>query len=194
MGDRMRTSINKKLILIMGILLLIGVGVGVIFVLMLDEATREILFLNINEMIQNLGSNHINNILSDFVALSCLLVLAVFVIGIPLDIFYLFYNGFSIGFVVSSLTIIFGIKGLLYGTFYILITRGLYIFLLLIYNTTILKISRLMIDKFINKESIESISMLIKKALLIILLIIFIDIFVYFLGVKILDLGSFLIK
>ena len=48
----MWTSLSKKLYLFMSIVLVIGIITGVVFVIMLDEATKEILFLNINNFLQ----------------------------------------------------------------------------------------------------------------------------------------------
>ena len=49
----MWTSISKKMYVFMLIILIIGIITGIVFVIMLDEATKEILFLNINEFLQN---------------------------------------------------------------------------------------------------------------------------------------------
>ena len=46
----MWTSLNKKLYVFMSIILVIGFIIGIVFVVLLDEATKEILFLNINEV------------------------------------------------------------------------------------------------------------------------------------------------
>ena len=119
----MWTSISKKMYVFMLVILIIGIITGIVFVIMLDEATKEILFLNINEFLQNFSNTNINGGLTHLVILSSLLILSIFLVGGPLLIFYMFYNGFSIGFVVSSITYIFGIKGMLYGSIYILISR-----------------------------------------------------------------------
>ena len=86
----MWTSINKRLYIFMSVLLLIGVVVGIVFVVTLDESTKEILFLNINEMIQS--NIKLNNILLHFISLASLFILSIFVIGAPLDIFFIILN------------------------------------------------------------------------------------------------------
>ena len=57
----MWTSISKKMYVFMLIILIIGIITGIVFVIMLDEATKEILFLNINEFLQNFSNTNINS-------------------------------------------------------------------------------------------------------------------------------------
>ena len=134
----MWTSINKKMYVVMSIILVIGIALGVIFLIMQDEAYKEILFLNINDYLQSY--HNINSILIHLVSLATVFLLSLFVVGLPLVIFFVFYNGFSIGFTICSLTNIFGLKGLLYGIIYVLISKGIFILLLLIFSVTLFKI------------------------------------------------------
>ncbi len=189
----MWTSINKRLYIFMSVLLFIGVVVGIVFVVTLDESTKEILFLNINEMIQS--NIKLNNILLHFISLASLFILSIFVIGAPLDIFFIFYNGFSIGFIISSLTIIFGIKGLLYGVIYVIISKLIFIILLMFFLVTLFKIVKNIIDYFIyKKNNKETIILLFKKALIFIALIVIFDVILYFTGAKIINIFNFLIN
>ena len=87
----MWTSISKKMYVFMLIILIIGIMTGIVFVIMLDEATKEILFLNINEFLQNFSNTNINSGLMHLVILSSLLILSIFLVGGPLLIFYMFY-------------------------------------------------------------------------------------------------------
>ncbi|MBD8924165.1 hypothetical protein EGR52_12355 [bacterium] len=189
----MWTSINKKIYVLLSVILIIGISLGIVFLIMQDEAYKEILYLNINEYIQ--GNNNINNILIHLVSLSTIFLMSLFVIGIPLVIFFLFYNGFSIGFTICSLTNIFGIKGLLYGIIYILISKGIFILFLIIFSVTLFKIIKELIDVFINKSNNKDmLVLLIKKALLCVLIIFINDIILYFGGVKLINLFNFIIN
>ena len=162
---------------------------------MLDEATKEILFLNINEFLQNFSNTNINSGLMHLVILSSLLILSIFLVGGPLLIFYMFYNGFSIGFVVSSITYIFGIKGMLYGSIYILISRLVYIIVLIIFNVNLFKIIKCNIDSLVYKKSNkESLSVFYKRSIVFIGIILINDVMLYFGGGKLVNLFNFLIK
>lgn len=190
----MWTSLNKKLYLFMGIILLIGIIAGVFFVLMLDEASKEVMFLNINEMIQNFGNIKINNIVSHLLILSSLLILTIMLVGAPLVIFFIFYNGFSIGFIISSLTSIFGIKGLIYGIIYVILTKGLFLLFLFIFSITLFKIIKNIIDKVFYKKHSNMLTVLGEKALVCIILIVISDIIIYFGGSKLVNVFNFLLN
>lgn len=191
----MRTSLNKRLYVIIGAIMVIGVIVGIIFVLMLDESTKEIIFLNINDMIQNISNTHINNIIIHLLILSTLLILSIFVIGAPLIIFFLFYNGFSIGFIISTITLIFGIKGLLFGLIYVIISKGIYILFLILFSNTLIKIVKNIIDKFINKGRGKDILIRLgRKALLCIGFVALSDIILYFGGIPLINVFNFLLN
>lgn len=191
----MWTSISKKMYVFMLIILIIGIITGIVFVIMLDEATKEIVFLNINEFLQNFSNTNINSGLMHLVILSSLLILSIFLVGGPLLIFYMFYNGFSIGFVVSSITYIFGIKGMLYGSIYILISRLVYIIVLIIFNVNLFKIIKCNIDSLVYKKSNkESLSVFYKRSIVFIGIILINDVILYFGGGKLVNLFNFLIK
>lgn len=191
----MWTSISKKMYVFMLVILIIGIITGIVFVIMLDEATKEILFLNINEFLQNFSNTNINGGLTHLVILSSLLILSIFLVGGPLLIFYMFYNGFSIGFVVSSITYIFGIKGMLYGSIYILISRLVYIIVLIIFNVNLFKIIKCNIDSLVYKKSNkESLSVFYKRSIVFIGIILINDVMLYFGGGKLVNLFNFLIK
>ena len=191
----MWTSISKKMYVFMLVILIIGIITGIVFVIMLDEATKEILFLNINEFLQNFSNTNINSGLMHLVILSSLLILSIFLVGGPLLIFYMFYNGFSIGFVVSSITYIFGIKGMLYGSIYILISRLVYIIVLIIFNVNLFKIIKCNIDSLVYKKSNkESLSVFYKRSIVFIGIILINDVILYFGGGHLVNLFNFLIK
>lgn len=191
----MWTSLSKKLYLFMGIVLVIGIITGVVFVIMLDEATKEILFLNINNFLQSFAASNISILVQHLVILSTLLILSIFLIGGPLVIFFMFYNGFTIGFIISSITCIFGIKGMLFGVLYVIISKLVFIVLFIIFSVNLFKIVKCVIDYLVYKKSNkESIIMFMKRSIVFIGIIMISDIILYFGGVKLINIFNFLIK
>ncbi len=191
----MWTSLSKKMYIFFSIILVIGIITGVVFVIMLDEATKEILFLNINEFLQNFSNMSINSGIIHLIMLSSLLILSVFLIGGPLVLFFMFYNGFSIGFIISSLTCIFGIKGILYGVIYVIISKLVYVVLLILFSVNLFKIVRCIIDLIVYKKSNkESIIIFIKRSVVFIGMILLDDIILLFCGGKLVNLFNFLIS
>ena len=191
----MWTSTNKKLSLFLGIIFTIGIILGFIFLIYLDEANKEIIYLNINEWLQNLNTSHINNIISHIAILSSLFILSLFMVGIPLSLFFVFYNGFSIGFLLMALIDIFGIKGLLYGLVYVIITKGIYLFLALLFVLALIKIAIMFIKALISKEKInkDCLSKLLKRIFICIAIILISDVILYFGGTKLINVFNFLI-
>ena len=191
----MWTSLSKKLYLFMSIVLTIGIITGVVFVIMLDEATKEILFLNINNFLQSFGESNISILVQHLVILSTLLILSIFLIGGPLVIFFMFYNGFTIGFIISSITCIFGIKGMLFGVLYVIVSKLVFVALLIIYSVNLFKIVKCVIDYLVYKKSNkESLVMFMKRSIVFIGIIMISDIILYFGGVKLINIFNFLIK
>lgn len=190
----MWTSINKKLYMFIGIILMIGIVIGIIFVVMLDEATKEIIFLNINELIQSIGNSHINNILSHILILSSLIILSILIIGLPINIFFMFYNGFSIGFIITSLTYIFGIKGTLFSLIYVIISKGIYLITLIILSITLIKLTINILEVIFKKSKIKNnIIILSKRIILCMIIIIISDIILYYTGGFLINLFNFLL-
>lgn len=191
----MWTSLSKKMYIFFSIILVVGIITGVVFVIMLDEATKEILFLNINEFLQNFSNMSINSGIIHLIMLSSLLILSAFLIGGPLVLFFMFYNGFSIGFIISSLTCIFGIKGILYGVIYVIISKLVYVVLLILFSVNLFKIVRCIIDLIVYKKSNkESIIIFIKRSVVFIGMILLDDIILLFCGGKLVNLFNFLIS
>lgn len=190
----MWTSLNKKLYVILSIILLIGIIVGIVFVVMLDEATKEIMFLNINEMLQGFSNIKINGIVMHILCLSCLVILSYLIIGAPLIIFFIFYNGFSIGFIISSITSIFGLKGLLYSIIYVIISKGVFLLILLVLSVNLLRIVKNMMEKIIYKNKGKDILISLgSKALMCIGIVLISDIILYFGGAKLINVFNFLL-
>ena len=192
----MWTSLNKKFYLFLSIIFIIGLILGVIFLIYLDEASKDILFLNINEWLQGISNSNINNIVLHIIMLSSMFLLSIFLIGIPFVLFFAFYNGFSVGFTVTSLISIFGIKGLLYGIIYVIITKGIYLFFLSIIIVSLLRVSLIILKSIFNKENIdkEKLALLLKKNLICIAIILINDIILYFWGTNLITIFNFLLN
>lgn len=192
----MWTSLNKKICLFFSIIFTIGIIIGFIFLIYLEESSKELISLNINEWLQSLSTSHINSILEHIIILSTLAILSIFVIGLPLIIFFVFYNGFSIGFLLMSLIEIFGVKGLIYGLIYLIITKGIYLFFLTIFILALIKIIILIIKRLIWHQKMNK-NLLVtycKRILICIGVIILSDIILYFGGTKLINIFNFLLN
>lgn len=192
----MWTSNIKKIYVFYSVIAIIGLILGLVFLLSMNEANKEIIFLNINEWMQNIENGHINNIITHVVVLSSLFILSLIIIGLPLNLFLNLYNGFSIGFIIITLTNLFKIKGFFYSIIYIIITKAIYIFFSFILTASNSKYCLVNIKTFLKtfKFNKEQLTILCQKNLLCIGIIICYDIFLYFVGSKILTIFNFLIN
>ena len=191
----MWTSLNKKVFLFISVLLVIGIISGILFLVFLNEASQEIIFLNINDYLQNLNNFTFNNLFMDITILSSLIILSIFIIGIPITIFFLFFNGLSLGFVIASLSTIFGFKGFIYSFIYLIINKFVYLFFMYFLCLALFKIVLITLKCFIHKEKInrDEIIHLLKKIVLCLIIILIYDLILYFFGSKLLGLFNFLI-
>lgn len=183
----------KKYLAFIFILLLIGVISGIIYYYNLDSNIKE-------NVINTLGEYkivNINNIFKHFLILVIILVLSIFIVGVPLAIFYLYFEGVTIGFTTTIFTIKFGISGLLYGIIYNLATKLFFLFLLVIFLNKIFNITKIIISKIVyrNYHSFKTNIVLKFKSSLIILIIIFInDLIIYLTSGKFLSIFNYLLK
>ena len=107
----------------------------------------------------------------------------------------MFYNGFTIGFIISSLTCIFGIKGMLFGGLYVIVSKLAFVVLFIIFSVNLYKIVKCVIDYLVYKKSNkESLVMFMKRSIVFIGIIMLSDIILYFGGVKLINIFNFLIK
>ena len=191
----MWTSLNKKVFIFLSIILAIGIISGILFLIFLNEASKELIFLNINEYIQNINNYKINNIFMDIIILSSIIILSIFIIGIPISIFFVFFNGFSIGFIISSLSSIFGFKGLIYSIIHVIINKFIFLFFLYFLLLALYKITLILIKYWVHKEKInkDELMHLLKKMVLCLLIILIYDLVLYFFGNKIINLFNFLL-
>ena len=120
---------NKKYLIFMLSIVLIGLIVGIIYYISqsIDVKNRII------SIISNYDSFKYNAIFKDLIIMSILLVSSFLVIGIPLALFYLFYEGVSIGFLISIFLASFKIKGLIYLLFFLFVNKCISFLLLFLF-------------------------------------------------------------
>ena len=138
-----------------------------------------------------------NMILNHLLIIIILMFLAYSIIGMPLILFYLFYESTSIGFFLASIYSIYKIKGLLFGIIFIIISKLPFILFLIYISYIALKITKKLLRVLIFKEN-DSLYQLLKnlflKLAIAIITILIYDLFLYFFANKILKLFLFLLK
>ena len=159
---------HKTYLLFVGIIIGIGILVGILYYQLLDENVKN----NIVQTITSFKIFKFNNILKDLIIMSLLLVFSFFIIGLPLSIFYLFYESFSLGFLLNIFYVSFKIKGIIYFLLYFFINKLLVLILIIFFIKKIINISRYIIGYLIYRKDSkikDKIIINFKKSLYIIL-------------------------
>lgn len=182
---------NKKYFKLVFILLLLGFFIGFILYKKLDSK----LMLDQVKVIENyLVTNRINFIFNHLFLLIISFIISWTIIGILIFPLNVIYEGASIMINLISFVQVFSLKGLLYGIIYNILTKGIYIIMLVF----IFKKLVLFIKKFIGSKNKEEKKLLIiknvKQFSLGVLIIFLNDVILYLLGNKILAFFLFIIK
>ena len=184
---------NKKYLLFVLIIMVIGLIAGIIFFLMQNSDIKN----KITTSLLNANNYHYNAIMKDLIICSILLVLSFFVIGLPLGIFYLFYEGLSLGFMLITFLMTYSFKGLIYMLIYILLNKLIPLILMIFFVQKLINIGRLVIGFIIYRKDNyikDKIILNFKNSLYILIFILIFNIISYFGSPVILKNLSFLLK
>lgn len=189
----MNKTLLKKYFLFIVIILVMGIISGIIYYYKLDNSVSE----NVIKSLDNFNINHINNVFNHFTIMAIILILSFFLIGVPISIFYIFYEGISIGFIITIFSIKYGISGFFYAIIFNLYTKLIHLFILSIFIKKIYVISKTIIFNVVKNNSYTNKNILItkfKSCLILIIIIMFSDIIVYFTSYSFLSIFNGLLK
>lgn len=155
---KVKVKANKRMIIFLVSLMLIGIIAGSIFVAVLSKNDQGMLKEYLNTFITNIDtgkldytSGFINSLGSSLFYISVIWLLGISVIGIPVNLFMFFSKAFILGFSVTSIIMNYKLKGCLIAFFYIfphhIINMIIYIILMLYSLTVSLKIIKSMVKK-----------------------------------------------
>lgn len=116
---------NKKGINFLSIISIIGFIFGSIFLLIITNSDKTLVKEYISNFIKTTNNIKyipilINNLSSNLLFILIVWILGISIIGIPINIFYLFFKSFTIGFTLTSFILTYKFKGLLLGFFYLI--------------------------------------------------------------------------
>lgn len=180
--DKLKNMVkfDKKIILFLSIITLIGILAGSIFVTILNE--EDILLINshLNDFINNIENNTIdyllvlkNNLFTNVFYVIVLWLLGISIIGLPLILLIYFSKTFILGFSVGSIIATYKLKGIIFAFFYVFpgqIISLLSFFVLTIYA---MSFSVKLIYSVLKKKTINF-KLIMNKYLIILVLILII--------------------
>lgn len=180
---------HKNLWLFLAIILTFGIGIGVYFGITSKDLLKNTLTnYTMTEPLTHFSINH-------FVVLSILLITSFLLIGIPLAISYVFYEGMSIGFCFTLFISTFHFKGFLYILIFMIITKTIFFLLFCYFFLKILNISKSIISWIIYKNNKkDTIAHLMIGCLFLLLILFCYDLLIDYLGIKLIHALGFLLR
>ncbi len=176
-------------------IILIGLIGGMLYVIFLNKSGKNILITSMTNFITMIKDIKINFLATHLLIIPLLIVSSFLLVGIPIGIFYLFYNGFLMGFLISNFFLVKHLKGLIFGIIYLIITRLVFCFFYFILLINLLKIGYQMINLVFKKRQYHKdyVLMYLKKCLICLIFILINDLILYFLGDNLVNIFKFLV-
>lgn len=172
--------------------LFLGFLIGFLLIKKLDcqELLKEIKNIEIY-----LNTQKINYILFHLMVISLLATSSLTLIGLLLFPLYFIYEGACISFNIASFTSVFKLKGLIFSIFYNLITKAVFLVLLIFIFHTGMKIVKTKMQKETKEEEKKIVLQKKKKQMVFYILLLLVnDILIYFFANKILYALLFIIN
>ena len=183
---------NRSIIKFLLMLFITSILVGIYLYLSKEKLIRESINTELIKMINNLDITRQNNILNHLLIMIVLSVLSLTIIGLPIILIYFLYEGVSIGFLLSSFINYSPIKGMLFGTIFIIISKIIYITILIYLLTNTLKYTKNFLKRIKMAKNELIINQVIKISFCTTITLIN-DIILYFIGNKIITIFKFIL-
>ena len=195
---KLRTSFknNKNMLIFLGILFLIGVIIGSIVFMKQPDITKAAISLELNEFPTIVEASNQNQIIFHILIILILFLLSFTVIGIFGSFFYLFYEGCSLGFSLAMFYYKFKLSGIVFSLIFNIISKLIFV-LIIVYVCIIgVKIAKKIIGSIVLKQDEITYRFLKRHSLILSIVVgsvLLSEVFVYFLGNKILSIFLFLL-
>lgn len=117
-------KVNKRIILCLIVITIIGIISGSLFFYLLSNNDRETVIKSIEDFINNINSINYSICLKSNLVINLVLLLIIFIfsltiIGIPIIIIIYYFKTFSLGFSLVAIISRYGFKGTLYAVIYL---------------------------------------------------------------------------
>ena len=188
------TSYNISRLKFLITLLIIGIIIGFIIYYRQDDLIKASITHEMTNLKEIISSTRQNNFLYHFLLLAALLIFSLIVVGLPIILFYFFYEGISLGFLLAGFFHYQGWQGLLFGLVFTLINKLIF-YLGLVYLVLVsIRYAQKMIVALKNKD-LRINEYLVNHLIKILFgtgIILIYDVFLYFWGNKLLTHFLFL--
>ena len=178
------TSSNKYIIKFLVSLFILGIIIGAFAYYHQGELVRSGILNELENIEYILSTTRQNNFLGHIIFFSVAIIASLIIIGLPLLLFYFFYEAVSIGFLLASFFDLNGISGLFFGLIFTIVSK-LFLYLGLIYLTIIsINYAKKMIISIKMKDNkiYEHITHHTIRSILVLIFILITNLFSFFLA------------
>ena len=181
--DKLRNKIkyNKKTMLFLIILVIIGIISGSFLSVILNSNDKQLVQDNIKNFIENIKSFNNINILKNTILINIIMVLGIWILGISvigliIVICLVFWKAFTLSFTISEFILTYNLKGLLLAIIYIFPHLIINLLIIMYVGSYAIKFSTLIIRCMFNKVNLDLRKLMIiyMKVLIISLILIII--------------------
>lgn len=123
---KFQVKIDKKLLIFLTILLLVGIAFGSIFVSILDNSDKTLVNEHLNNFINSIETDKLDyfqalksNLITNISFVIVIWLLGISIIGLPIILIMFFSKTFILGFSVGAILSVFKTKGLLFSLVHI---------------------------------------------------------------------------
>lgn len=184
MKAKIRTSLKKHAneIRFISIIIIFGLITGAIFYLKQSSTVKSSILLNMTDVFStNVFSG--KNIFIHIIILALLILSSFLAVGLIFTIVYIFIESLAIGFLIPLFINSFKLVGIWNFFVYFIFIKLLFLLLLILFFIAILKLTKCFLLDIKNRSS--NYKLILKKVIIIFLLIVLNDIFIYFISNKI---------
>ena len=167
---------NKKINYFTFFIFSLGIISGSIFLVIINENDKTSVITQITNFFNNINMNNINSVqalknslLNNFTYILLIWVLGMSIIGILFNIFIIYIKGFVLGFSISSLIYVYGIKGILACFIYIFPHQLLNTFCIVVIGIYSLMFTNNLYKQIVKNKNME-LKHFIKKYLYILII------------------------
>lgn len=189
------TSSNKTLLKFLISLLFIGIITGIIVYIKQPSIIKTSIINELDLLDITLKEARQNNFIYHLIIFSIIILLSLSVVGLPIMIFYLFYEGISAGFLIASFFHYKKVPGLFYAGIFTLINKLIFYLIIIYLIIGTIRYSKKMIISFKTKNNLiqEHVFLMFIKNIFGLIIMLLYDVFLFYLGNKILAYFLFLL-
>lgn len=174
-----RISYNKKIMLFLTILTIIGIITGAFLIAILNVSDKNLIKEYIQTFIDNINSFNYIESLKNSLIISLILTIGIWILGISVIgllfvILIIFWKSFVLGFTISSFIITYNLKGLMLSFVYIFPSFIINLLVLMYLGSYSIKFSLIIIKSIVSKKKLE-LSKLMHKYLIVLILTLIIN-------------------